>query len=324
MIPILNALDFSDVLIVPGYSEITSRSLVDTSWVLQGKERSFTFSLPVISANMSTITEEKMAIKMNELGGLGIIHRYMSLDKYEKIAEVLKKANAPLAFSVGVKHTDLERIQWCIKNADIICIDIAHGHSKMMEETLILIGNSDFSGAVIAGNIATYYGASFLGQRKASAVKVGIGPGSVCTTRLQTGCGVHQLTAIIEASQGHHTVIADGGIKFPGDVCKAIAGGASAVMIGGILAGTDCTPDWNLGEDHVKYEGMASHSAREKFGKTENSYEEGMSIKVRSKPVDSTEQVIKQIKEGLQSACSYVGAQDLKTFKKNARFVVSK
>jgi IMP dehydrogenase len=141
---------------------------------------------------------------------------------------------------------------------------------------------------------------------------------------LQTGCGVHQLTAIMEASQGHNTTIADGGIKFPGDVCKAIAGGASAVMIGGMLAGTDCTPDWNLGEDHVKYEGMASHSAREKFGKIENSYEEGMSIKVRSKPVDSTEHVIKQIKEGLQSACSYVGARDLKSFRDRSQFVVRK
>lgn len=337
------ALTFDDVLIVPRYSNILSRSEVDTSWKL-GK---FNFSIPIIAANMDTICGEKMAIKMALLGGLGIIHRYMSINDYISIWTRWRLDprldNKPIAFAVGSVHSDKERISWCAQCADIICIDIAHGDSVHMLDTLdYLINEKKFTGPIIAGNVCTLDATRFLMNEGASIVKVGVGPGSVCTTRIKTGCGYPQLNAIVNCSE--FPIIADGGIKCPGDAAKALAGGAAAIMIGGLLAGTDCVPGWdqtmkiynealerhrsgftgsswaNIDSPSIVYRGMASKEARKNFGQ-EGTNAEGVSKTVKCKPEGSTENVIIDLMEGIRSAMSYTGANTLEEFNQLAKFV---
>lgn len=320
-------LDYSDVLIVPGFSTTDSRRDGDISWQLG----EFKFQIPVISSNMDTITGIKMMKKMAQLGGLGIHHRYCLVNVYQKALEELRVAypEAPAAFSVGNIDRDDERIDWCIEHADIICIDIAHGDSLHMIDTLEFIRDLGFEGPIIAGNVCTPEAVSCLKEHGATLVKVGIGPGAVCTTRSKTGVGMFQFTAV-QTSSAAGRIIADGGIKQPGDACKALAAGSTAVMIGGILAGTDCVPGWdeamtfneegfNGGE--VAFRGMASKEARQSFtGKPANNLE-GLSVQVKCKPKGSTEQVITDIIEGVKSAMSYVGASNLNEFREKARFV---
>lgn len=333
------AVTFDDVLIVPAFSTIQSRKDVDTSVTL-GK---FTLRLPVISANMESITGLKMLNKMNEQGGLGILHRYMSIEELSSTIDAFRKANttaSPIAIAVGSVLVEKERINLCIdKQVDIICIDIAHGDSLHVHETLHYIRyTKQYTGVIIAGNVCTPDAARALLEEGADLVKVGVGPGSVCTTRIKTGCGYPQLQAIIDTVEavGPGKVIADGGIKTPGDAAKAIAAGAVAVMIGGMLAATDCVPGWDEAMDTWKkqlssgdpsnpiatiiYRGMASSEARKSFGQVGNNAE-GISKLVSAKPVGSTENILNELNEGLRSAMSYVGAKDISSFVELTKFI---
>lgn len=319
---------FDDYLIVPTYSSIKSRSEVDTSWSLGGEK----FSIPVIASNMDSICGEKMAIQMAHLGGLGIIHRYMSISDYHKITGRWRRdpftTERPLALSVGSIYNDKERINACCGQgglADIVCIDIAHGHSMHMSDTIKYIRDLGYINPIIAGNVATSSGAKELLSWGADMVKVGIGGGAACSTRIKTGVGVPQLSAIARAKLGLNTfyddtpmnLIADGGIKTPGDAAKALAAGASCIMIGGMLAGTDCTPFWTSeGEDTV-YRGMASREARKDFGQTGGNAE-GVSYTVKCLEEGSTSRVINDIVEGVRSAMSYTNSRNLKDFYRNA------
>ncbi len=336
---IQEGLTFDDVLIVPGYSTIRSRS--ESECDTATRLGAFDFSIPICSANMDTITDSKMAKAMAWQGGLGIFHRYMSVDEARDRVSKMRlfqitnsHFSPPIVISVGTVDKDKERIDVIIDSqAEGICVDIAHGHSIQMAETLDYIRGRGYKGLLIAGNVATRHGAVFLKSHGADVVKVGVGPGSVCTTRIKTGCGVPQLTAILNCSRGwDHTVppdinvIADGGIRTPGDAAKALAAGARAVMIGGMLAGTDCVPGWIqpsgvLHERKIIYRGMASKEAREAFTGQEAINAEGISTTVHAKAVGSTEQVIKEITEGIRSAMSYVGASNLDEFHKRATFI---
>jgi IMP dehydrogenase len=344
------ALTFDGVLLVPQYSSIISRDQP-----LDWKLGEYNFTTPVIAANMDTLCGEKMMKKMAQLGGLGIHHRYCSMETYWEISpwwrykqgklypDVIDDNRGPLALSVGSLRKDKKRIDWCVDpdNCDIICVDIAHGDSIHMLDTLKYIRDKGFTGPVIAGNVCTPEATRFLLENGATIVKVGVGPGSVCTTRIKTGCGYPQLSAIANCAEAG-PIIADGGIRTSGDAAKALAAGAKAIMIGGMLAGTDCVPGWDeaMGlyerelaiarqgfsgseypkQPHIVYRGMASKEARKDFGQ-EGTNAEGISKTVECKSAGSTEAVIMNIAEGIRSAMSYSGAYTLQEFSQRARFV---
>lgn len=230
-------LTFDDVLLIPGYSDFT-RSDINLSTQLTKKIK---LSIPFVSAPMDTVTESSLAIALAELGGIGIIHRNLTIgDQVKEVAEVKKRkllVGAAIGFSKGFE----ERVGALIKaRVDVIVIDSAHGFSKGVIETTKYIKNQFPRIEVIAGNIATYDGAKALIAAGADALRVGMGPGAICTTRIISGMGVPQITAIQEtvrvAKRKGIPVIADGGIKYSGDIVKALAAGASTVMMGGFFS----------------------------------------------------------------------------------------
>lgn len=302
-------LTFDDVLMVPAYSDVRSRRIPDTSVKLGAS----TFQIPLISANMDTITGSKMAITMAELGGLGILHRFMSLAANQYEYRQIVDAGHIGGISIGVSEAEFERA--CLfADAPFICVDVAHGHSKIVGQTIKKL-RTVYNGTIIAGNVATYAGADYLCSCGADAVKVGIGPGSACTTRIKTGFGVPQLSAIMECSRVKMPIIADGGCRTPGDVVKALAAGASMVMLGGMLAGTAETPQPGV------FRGMASQEAQVDYmgGMHDWKTAEGISTLV---PIKGTvRNVIQDIVGGLRSGMAYAGAYTLEELQKRTEFI---
>ena len=315
------ALTFDDVLIVPKYSTIGSRKNCDlkTEITIPGGP-DFHLNIPIMASNMDTICEEKMAVKMANLGGLGILHRNMDLTSLAKAIEHLHGNMKTPVVAVGGVHTDKDKIDWLMDKGVIFCVDMAHGHSENMRNTLRYICEHHHL-PIIAGNVCTPWGAEDLHNWGADIIKVGIGSGSVCTTRIKTGCGFPQLQAIMNITrQTNVPIIADGGIRTPGDACKALAAGASFVMLGGMLAATDCTPQWNTYNYNARiklpFRGMASEGA-----KGHKTHVEGEETHLRPKSEGSTEAVIKDMCESIRSAMSYVGAHSLKEFRVLTEFV---
>jgi len=348
-------ISYDDVLLVPQYSFVTSRSQVSVRTSLGP----LNLKAPIIASNMDTITGMKMARKMDELGGLGIIHRgSMGDDIAEDVNAFISgwvdvPGNGPLALSVGSMYIEREktRIDAILAALDrhsfpharmVICVDFAHGDSTASVDTIAYIREKEFTGTIIGGAVCTPDACKRLMTSGANAVRVGIGPGSACSTRLKTGCGYPQLSAIMECAETGVPVIADGGIRQPGDVAKALAAGAKAVMMGGQFAGTDCVPGWDKAMKHaeeeyeyqkqqgsahasfivpsIEYRGMASNAAKTAVGVAEG-FEEGVSVTVRAKPKGSTEVVISNMVDGLRSAMSYSNALNLKEFRMRAEFV---
>ena len=322
------AYSFDDVLILPEYSEIGSRFDCDTSPNLPF----LNMSIPVFAANMDTICGVKMVKKMDELGGCGILHRSMKVTEVfsiisdlvlERMPETLQPS--PIIISVGSVHQDKRRIDLILSESNSeyrfgICVDLAHGDTKHMKDTLHYIRSHGFKGLIIAGNICTREGAERLFDFGADIVKVGVGPGSACTTREKTGCGFPQLSAVEECSKVG-PVIADGGIRKPGDAAKALAVGAQAVMVGGILAGTDCTPSWTPSPvTNLEFRGMASEEAKASCGASIRNVE-GISTRVPWKPKGSTQDVIEDLVDGIRSAMSYTGAKTLLDFRTKSRII---
>lgn len=317
-------LTFDDVLIVPSKSAVRSRK----DPVLQSRvTRKHMIELPFISANMDTVTESPMAIAMSKMGGLGILHRFLSIEQQVHEVRMVKEAGCALvAASIGVNEEGRERAEALVKEgANILTIDIAHGHSTAMIETLKWLkdrfGNSvDF----IAGNVATPEATRELIEAGADAIKVGIGPGSMCTTRVITGCGVPQLTAIawcVEAARELNVpVIADGGLKSSGDIVKAFAAGAETVMLGSLLAGSLETPGTiHFGKKH--YRGMASRAAQVSWrgGLPEGMAPEGEATTIPVK--GHVKDVVSELAGGLRSGMSYVNAAELSEIGEKARFI---
>lgn len=455
MIP--EALTFKDVLLVPRRSPIASRGQVDTTGRFSKK---ITLKVPLVSANMDTVTEAEMAIAMARLGGLGIIHRFLSIEeevaevakvkraesvviedpytlgpdatvgqarammedrevggllivdaagkllgvvserdvrfeendarsvaevmtrelvvgvpgvsesaarallaehKLEKLPlvdkrgrlaglitakDILKRRRFPdaskdgkgrllVGAAIGVVGDYLERaLALHDAGADVLVLDVAHGHADHVIKAIRALKRLRSSIELVAGNVATFEGAKDLAAAGADGIKVGVGPGATCSTRVVTGSGVPQLSAVMDAAKITKLrgvpVCADGGIRDSGDITKALAGGASSIMIGSLLAGTDESPGWTIVRGGMKYKvyrGMASLGATMGRRKKENSRLDDVS-EVVPEGVESTvpyrgaaAEVVHQLAGGLRSGMSYSGAKDLKTFWKNAKFV---
>ncbi|MBC7430380.1 MAG: guanosine monophosphate reductase [Bacteriovorax sp.] len=321
-------LTFDDVLLVPRYSEVSSRKHP----VLKTKiTKNYEIDLPVITANMDTITEVEMACAMASLGGIGSLHRFMNEEEQvamvKKIQAYLKEKNltTPIAASIGVKEEGMKRADMLINaGVQIITLDIAHGDSIMMLETLDYLKKKYPNVDVIAGNVATADGVKRMIERGADAVKVGIGPGSMCTTRIITGHGVPQLTAIAlavsVASKHNIPVIADGGLKNSGDIVKALSAGASSVMVGSLVSGTLETPG-DLKGGMKQYRGMASKAAQVSWrgDMPQGMAAEGESTMIPSKgPVSH---VINELMGGLRSGMTYIGVDNIKAMQDTTLFM---
>lgn len=320
-------LTYDDVLLMPRHCEIESRTVPDTTGRFTKKT---TIATPFISANMDTVTEEEMAIAMAALGGAGILHRFMSIeDQAKQVKNLVAKKNSlaslHICASVGVKEDGQKRADALADaGVEILTVDIAHGDSVMMLETMDYIKKTHPHIEIVAGNVAMPGGVKRLIDAGADAVKVGIGPGSMCTTRIITGCGVPQLSAVAlcvaEASKYDVPVIADGGIKTSGDIVKAFAAGADSVMLGSMLAGCLETP----GEIHggmKKYRGMASKDAQVSW---RGNMQKGMAPEGESRMIPikgSIEHVAGELAGGVRSGMTYLNARKLSDIRKNALFM---
>ena len=251
---VCQALTFDDVLLVPSYSEVLPR---DVS--LKARfSRHIELAAPLVSAAMDTVTESPMAIAMAECGGIGVIHKNMSVECQSENVSRVKARNLQVAAGVGITDNVLERVQALVDaGVDAVVLDSAHGDSLGVVNALKKIKGVFPQLDVVVGNIATASAAVRLINAGADALKVGIGPGSICTTRVVSGVGVPQITAIYEVAQAARwsgvPVIADGGMRYSGDVVKALAAGADCVMLGSMFAGTDEAPGEIFEENGCKY-----------------------------------------------------------------------
>ncbi len=339
---------YDDLLLIPAYSQIVPAN-VDTQVQLSNDIMLFA---PITSAAMDTVTETEMAIGLACLGGLGFIHKNMSIDQQAKMVKTVKstpinphdqrpavdsKQRLLCGAAVGVSEDSLDRIKALVKaEVDVIAIDSAHGHSLGVINTIKKAREAFPALAIVGGNIVTAQAAIDLIEAGATILKVGVGPGSICTTRVVSGVGVPQLTAImdvVEVAQKHGVkVIADGGIKQSGDMVKALAAGADAIMLGNLLAGTKETPGeiFELNGQKVKaYVGMGSLIAMQK-GSSDRYFQGG--IKELSKLVPEgieglvpykgeLKDVIYQMMGGLRSGMGYCGCKNVDELQRNARFI---
>ena len=375
-------LTYDDVNIVPKYSEVKSRDNVDLTTRFTKNRK---LHIPIVASPMDTVTEEKMAIEMMERGAVGVIHRFMSIEKQSRMMKSLhykwdsffnigdgkersadndydewyKKVkvwnrppsksdfedlkdytlmsddmaetdrmwrNLPLCAAVGVKGDYLERAKELVFNGcNVILIDVAHGHHKLVGDAIEEIKSKISNIEVIAGSIATGDGAKFLCEKGADAIRVGIGNGSLCETRIRTGVGLPQVTALLDvcsiADRYNVPVIADGGIRNVGDVCKGLGSGADSVMVGSLLSGTKESPgsiekqgEWPNEKLFKKYRGSAS---RDKKGNDKNVEGNHKVIPYKGK----VQRILHDIKDGINSSCSYVGASNLEEYRSLVEFV---
>lgn len=315
------AITYDDVLLVPAYNHYESRRLVDISTT--DRTGKLTLQLPVMTANMDTVTENEMANFVGSKGGIGVLHRFLSID--ENIDQ-FKRCEYPVFVSIGCSTAEIERAQ-ALKDAgaDYFCIDVAHGHAKYVGSTLKELRRILPEACIMAGNVATYAGADYLASCGADIIKAGIGGGSVCSTRIKTGFGIPMLTCIQECVRTDRSVVADGGIRTPGDIVKALAFGADFVMVGGMLAGTRPTPGKVVEVDGKKvkqYRGMASKEAQEDFMGTMNEWKtaEGVAATVRYR--EDEEAILADIIGGLRSGLTYAGASSIRELQRKLDYVV--
>jgi IMP dehydrogenase len=316
------AITYDDVLLVPNYNHYESRRMVDIS--VTDRSGRLKLELPVFTANMDSVTESGMAHFINGKGGMGVLHRFLSI---EQNVEEFRKSPAKSFVSVGCSEAEFARAE-ALRDAgaEYFCVDVAHAHAKYVGKTLKRLREMLPHACLMAGNVATYAGADYLSSCGADLVKVGIGGGSVCTTRIKTGFGIPNLTAITECSKIDRSIVADGGIRAPGDIVKALAFGADFVMIGGMLAGTRPTP----GAVHTRpdgkkvkqYRGMASSEAQHDFlgGVPEWKTAEGVAVDVAYR--EDEEAILADIIGGLRSGLTYGGAATIKELQRKVSYVL--
>ena len=334
MDPIKEALTYDDVLLTPKYSEILpSETVIKTKL-----SKNLNLKIPIISSAMDTVTESSMAIAIAKLGGIGVIHR--NLDIKRQILEIrkVKSKNLKVGAAVGAGPLEIKRAEALLKEKiDLIVVDTAHGHTKKVAEIVKKIKKLKSKKTTLcAGNISTIDAAKFLSKLGVDVIKVGIGPGSICTTRLVAGIGVPQLSAIMAARKGlgkkKIMLVADGGIKFSGDISKALAAGADAVMIGSLFAGTNESPGKIIkknGKYFKSFRGMGSVGAMNK-GSADRYFQkkqkdpskyvpEGVEGLVKYKgPI---EKIVYQLIGGLKSSMGYLGSKNIKDLRNKPKFV---
>ena len=324
------SLSYDDVLLVPKYSDIRSRSEIDITGDLTN---GLSLPLPIISSPMDTITETTMSFVMACVGGSGIIHRYNTIEEQSKMvreasAEIefmpASVAKGSLGAAVGVTGDYIERAKSLVDNGvNYICVDIAHGHHILMKEALYNLRKAlppNFH--IMAGNVATLQGVNDLADWGANCVRCNIGGGSICSTRIQTGHGMPGLQTIFDCAKTDRDVgiIADGGIRNAGDIVKALAAGADAVMCGSLLAGTHETPG-NILKDktgsYKVYRGMASKEAQIKWRGRYSSFEGVSSVVPYRGHVDS---LLGDIEKNIKSGFSYSGARNMRELRNKSEF----
>jgi IMP dehydrogenase len=330
---IKEALTFDDVLLVPKYSSVLP---ADTNINIElGKD--LILKIPFLSSAMDTVTESNMAISIAQKGGLGIIHRNLSVKEQVEEIKKVKKKQLLVGAAVGTAKEDLLRVKSIIDaGVDLLVIDTAHGHSEKVIKILKKIKKIVSRIPICVGNIASTEAALKLYNEGADILKVGIGPGSICTTRMIAGIGVPQITAVMEVKKAMKNkkikIISDGGIKFSGDIIKGLAAGADAIMMGSIFAGTDESPGKKFKykkKFYKSYRGMGSIGAMsagssnryfQKNHKDKSKFvPEGVEARVLYK--GSVNEILYQLQGGLKSSMGYIGAKRIKEIQKKARFI---
>jgi len=333
MVSIKESLTFDDVLLLPKYSNVLP-SETDISINLTKKIQ---LKVPFLSSAMDTVTESKMAIAMADAGAIGVIHRNMSIKRQSKEIINVKKKKLIVGAAVGTSQEDLLRARTLFDSGcDLIVIDTAHGHSEKVLRTLSKLKKFNKTVPICVGNIATGEAAKKLYNSGADIIKVGIGPGSICTTRMVAGIGVPQISAIMDVKRSlknkNIKIISDGGIKFSGDIAKALAAGADAIMMGSIFAGTNESPGKKFkikDKFYKQYRGMGSIGAmssgsanryfQKNFKDKSKFVPEGVEGRVEYK--GNVSKIIYQLKGGLRSSMGYIGAKNLGQITKNAKFI---
>ena len=330
---IKEALTFDDVLLLPKYSNI----LPGNTNISLNLTKTISLKVPFFSSAMDTVTEAKMAIAIAKEGGMGIIHRNLNIRMQSNQVKKVKSKKLIVGAAIGTNQEDLERAKSLSSNGvDLIVIDTAHGHSEKVLKTLANIKKITKKIPICVGNVATGEAAKKLYNSGTDIIKVGIGPGSICTTRMVAGIGMPQISAIMDVKKAlknkNVKIISDGGIKFSGDIAKALAAGADAIMMGSIFAGTDESPGKKFkikGKIYKQYRGMGSIGAM--YAGSANRYfqnrykdkskfvPEGVEGRVEYK--GKVSKIIYQLQGGLRSSMGYIGAKNLKEINKKATFV---
>ena len=376
------ALTYDDVNIVPKYSELESRSKVNLSTKFTKKTK---IDIPIVTSPMDTVTELDMALEMMDWGGVGVIHRFNTIEEQSLIMKKLHKEwksffnidkgelhtlddayteyveengipqtddekedlqdyldvvedrlemnerwrKKPLCAAIGVTDDYLERSQELFKNGcNVLLIDVAHGHHKLVGEAIEKIKTRLEQIEVIAGSVATGEACEYLCEKGADAIRVGIGNGSLCETRIRTGVGIPQVSALLACVSVSDDfgvpIIADGGVRNIGDVCKGLASGADSVMLGSLLSGTKETPGtiekigkWPNEQLHKKYRGSASLDSKKSRGHNKNVEGNHKVIPYKGK----VRRIISDIQDGIRSSFSYVGANTLDEFHSRAELI---
>ena len=321
-----NDICFDDILMVPQYSEVVSRSCVDLKMPVGG----YTWlDFPIIASPMDTVCEKDMAIAIAESGGIGIIHRFISVKNQIRMVKQVnnyKNLGLPVGAALSTNFIE-EHVNKLIKaGATMLLIDTANGHSKVAIDAVVrlksLVGDSVH---IMAGNVSTIEGFVALDAAGADSIRVGIGGGSMCTTRIVSGHGVPTLSSIINIREAKDKfnlsagIIADGGIRSTGDMVKAFAAGADAVMLGSMLAGTDESPGDLYFQGDKKFKSFRGMASKEANKDKDIAVAEGISTKIPYK--GSVKNVIKDIKGGLGSGCSYSGVDFLHDLYKNSMYI---
>ncbi len=312
-----SSLTYDDVYLVPQTSNIASRATVDTSIKLGP----YTLTKPIISAPMDTITGERMIRELARLGAIGTLPRG-DLGERLDICKRLTKENIPCIYAVGLKngYEEAEKLQKV--GAQLVVVDIAHGGSVPAQELAQKIKNK-LKLTVMLGNISTYTEALSYKKHNIDIAKGSVGPGGLCKTRTVAGTGFPQLSAIFEVTESNLPFIADGGIKQAGDFAKAIAAGATAVMIGSLFAGTDETPGEYTMNGKKIARGQASKEYMEDNQITTNEFRAAEGISVEINPRGPVARIIEELMGGLRSAMSYAGAQNISEFQEKAQFIIA-
>ncbi len=351
-LPLPQALTFDDVLLVPGYSETHPNSIDLSTRLTKGIK----LNIPLISAAMDTVTESRLAIAIARMGGVGVIHKNLSIEEQCLEIKKVKTQETPstskevehhssnfdqrgrllVGAALGVSPELMERAEALVSHeVDFFCLDSSHGHSLGVIQSIKDLKKKFPSVPLLAGNVATYEGAKALIEAGADCIKIGIGPGSICTTRIVTGAGMPQLTAIAEASRACREkqipCIADGGIKCSGDISKAIAAGADSVMLGGLFAGTEESPGDTItfeGRTYKSYRGMGSLAAM-KAGSKDRYFQENADLnKLVPEGIEGQvpfkgklEDVVIQLVGGLRAGMGLSGSSNVQDFIMRSQFV---